>query len=154
MPDDLRLRTWRMLLTAHAAVVSILSAEMEEGFGIPLGWYEVLLYLHEAEGNRLRMSELAESLLLSRSAATRFVDRMQDAGLVRRESDASDGRGTNVVMTPEGSALFGRAAPVHLAGIRRHFTDHLGDAEAAAMLAALGRVVEPSGGDGGDGTPR
>lgn len=141
MPDDLRLDAWRTLLTAHAAVVEVLAAEMEEREGIPLGWYEVLLYLHEAEGGRLRMHELAESLLLSRSAATRFVDRMQHAGLVDREADPQDGRGTFVVMTGPGRDVFARAAPVHLAGIRRLFTDHLTHEEARVMRDALQRVL-------------
>ena len=149
MPDDIRLDAWRTLLTAHAAVIEVLAAEMEEQAGIPLGWYEVLLYLHESGDGRLRMHELADSLLLSRSAATRFVDRMQSKGLVEREADPDDGRGTLVSMTPAGREVFARAAPLHLAGIRRLFTDHLTDDEARVMLEALRRVIGGVGGGSG-----
>lgn len=149
MADDLRLDAWRALLTVHAAVVEVLADEMEAGTGLPLGWYEVLLYLHESDDGRLRMHELAESVLLSRSATTRFVDRMQQAGLVDREADPADGRGTFVVATPEGRKAFARAAPLHLAGIRRMFTDHLTDDEARVMLEALRRVLAGAGGSGG-----
>jgi DNA-binding MarR family transcriptional regulator len=153
MPDDVRLDAWRMLLTAHAATIATLSAEMEEAHGIPLGWYEVLLYLHDAPQRRLRMHELADSLLLSRSAATRFVDRMQEAGLVERDTDPSDRRGTLVAMTRDGRRVFSKAAPTHLAGIRRHFTDHL-DTDEAEVIAGAMRKVLGIPGDVQGGGPR
>ena len=153
MPDDIRLDAWRLLLTAHAAAIATLSKEMEEEHGIPLGWYEVLLYLHDAPQHRLRMHELADSLLLSRSVATRFVDRMQEAGLVERGPDPSDRRGTHVAMTRAGQAVFARAAPTHLAGIRRHFTDHLDDEEAEVIAGAMRKVLGIPG-DGRGGGPR
>jgi DNA-binding MarR family transcriptional regulator len=128
-------------LTAHAETVDVLGAEMQAEFDLPLSWYEVLLYLHESGEGRLRMHELAESLLLSRSAATRFVDRMERAGLVTREICESDRRGAFVVMTDRGRGVFRQAAPFHLAGVRRHFMDHLSDDEATVMAEALRRVV-------------
>jgi DNA-binding MarR family transcriptional regulator len=130
-----------MFLTAHARVVDHLSRELEDHTELPLAWYEVLLYLREAPTGRLRMHELAESLLLSRSAATRFVDRMVDAGLVRRTVCDSDRRGMFVEATELGIAEFRAAAPVHLAGIADHFTDLLTDEEAAVMAKALRRVA-------------
>lgn len=139
--SDPQLRAWRLMLTAHAEVVDILAGELEEATGLPLPWYEVLLYLHESPDGRLRMHTLAESLLLSRSAATRFIDRMETAGLVGRETCATDRRGTFVVMTEAGRDAFDRAAPLHLAGIERHFGRRITDAEAAAMAGAFERVL-------------
>jgi DNA-binding MarR family transcriptional regulator len=139
---SVKMRAWRTFLTAHSAVIEALSKDLESSVGLPLTWYEVLLYLKESDGGRLRMHELAESLLLSRSAATRFVDRMEAAGLVGRESCATDGRGTFVVMTDHGRDVFRRAAPVHLAGIDRYFTGNITIGEAKDMAESLGRVLE------------
>ena len=137
-----KMRAWRTFLTAHAEVIDALGKDLESAVGLPLTWYEVLLYLDESDGGRLRMHELAESLLLSRSAATRFVDRMETAGLVCRESCATDGRGTFVAMTDHGRDVLSRAAPVHLAGIDRYFTGNITVEEANQMAESLGRVID------------
>lgn len=144
MPEGVKLEAWRKLLTAHAEVVGALEREMEDAHDLPLTWYEVLLYLHESPEGRLRMSDLADTLLLSRSAATRFVDRMEHAGLVRREACTTDARGTFVVMTGEGEARFAATAPFHLEGIRRRFAAHVTEDEAEQMIAALDRVLAAS----------
>jgi DNA-binding MarR family transcriptional regulator len=154
MPDaDPRLDAWRQLLTAHAEVVDVLERELREARGLPLSWYDVLLQLHESGEGRMRMHELAESLLLSRSAATRFVDRMQKAGLVTREACKADRRGTFVVMTDEGRAAFRAAAPVHLEGIRRHFSAHLDEEEARILAGVLQRVADAARATGTIGGP-
>ena len=137
-----KMRAWRTFLTAHAAVIDALGKDLESAVGLPLTWYEVLLYLQESEVGRLRMHELAESLLLSRSAATRLVDRMEAADLVSRESCVTDGRGTFVVVTEHGREVFRRAAPVHLAGIDRYFTSNITTDEAGDMAESLRRVLD------------
>ena len=147
MADSDQITAWRLLLTVHSRLIAALSEEMETRCGLSLDWYEVLLYLHEAGGRRLRMHELAESLLLSRSAATRFVDRMEQAGLVCRETCADDRRGTLVALTDAGRAAFAAAAPIHLDGIERRFADLISGEEAAVMSAALRRVAEAAGVD-------
>ena len=91
-PDPERLAVWRLLLETHAAVVDRLSRELEAESDLPLTWYDVLLQLSGAPGGRLRMRDLAEAVLLSRSGLTRLVDRMEAAGLVCREAHPSDGR--------------------------------------------------------------
>jgi DNA-binding MarR family transcriptional regulator len=153
MTDDVELAAWRRLLTVHAELVDALDKDMREAHDLPLTWYEVLLYLHESETGRLRMSELADTLLLSRSAATRFIDRMERAGLVERHPSPEDRRGTTVAMTAKGRRRFGAAAPFHLAGIRSRFTAHLTADEAKGMVVVfdrvLGAVVE-----GGGSSPR
>lgn len=131
-----------MFLTAHARVLDHLGRELEEATELPLTWYEVLLYLREAPEGKLRMHELADSLLLSRSAVTRFIDRMADAGLVQRTVCDSDRRGTFVEATVRGSELFRSAAPVHLEGIAEHFTRFITDDEAAVIADAMARIAE------------
>lgn len=145
--DPLMMRSWRAFLAIHAGLVDALAREMDEALGLPLNWYEVLLILGEAPGRRLRMHELAESLVLSRSAATRFVERMEKAGLVERVRCTADRRGTWVQRTAAGARLFKKAAPVHLRGIERHFARRLSDADAADLTRIMGKLGElPPGG--------
>jgi DNA-binding MarR family transcriptional regulator len=140
-PAERHLAAWRSLLEAHAAVVELLARELEAERGLPLGWYDVLLTLDQAREHRLRMQELAQSVLLSKSGLTRLIDRMEANGLVRREPCPSDRRGAFAVLTPQGRSTFRRAAPVHLRGIQEHFARHLDDQEAATLVAALARVT-------------
>jgi DNA-binding MarR family transcriptional regulator len=119
-----------------------LGAELEQERGLPIGWYEVLLQLENAPDRRLRMGDLADAVLLSRSGLTRVVDRMVDAGLVAREPCASDGRVLYAGLTPEGRATLRRAAPTHLRGIDEHFASVLTDEEVEVMGRALGRVID------------
>ena len=86
----------------HANLIARLDAELERDHGLPLTSYEVLMYLADAEGQRLRMGELADRLLLSRSGITRLVDRLEGQGMIVRERCKSDGRGFNAVLTPAG----------------------------------------------------
>jgi len=140
-PDDGHLAAWRSLLEAHAAVTERLARELKDERGLLLGSYEVLLHLAMAPGGRMRMQDLAQSVLLSKSGLTRLVDRMERDGLVRRERCPSDRRGTFAVLTSKGRTAFRRAAPVHLRGIQEHFAGHLDGAEAEVLHAALARVA-------------
>ena len=130
------------MLNAHAEVVARLSREMKREMGIPLTWYEVLLILHESPNQACRMHELADARLLSRSAATRLVDRMVKAGLVDRTGAESDGRGTTVVMTEAGYALLRKAGQIHLDGIARHFGHAVDDDEAEVIATVMWRIAE------------
>jgi DNA-binding MarR family transcriptional regulator len=130
-----------MFLTANSKLVDRLGSEMLEETDVPLTWYEVLLYLRESPDQRLRMHELADSLLLSRSAATRFIDRMQEAGLVERTTCDDDRRGTYVAMTDRGREAFSRAAPVHLAGIDQHFARLIDAREATVIGEVMERIL-------------
>ncbi len=139
-PDDLHLAAWRSLLEAHAAVTDLLERELEQERGLALSKFEVLLQLADAPDGRMRMLELAESVLLSKSGLSRLIDRMEDAGLVRRERCPSDRRGAFAVITEEGMGILGRAAPVHLRGIQQHFARHLDDEEVRVLAKLLGKV--------------
>jgi DNA-binding MarR family transcriptional regulator len=140
-PDPAQLAAWRLLLEAHATVTELLERELLAERGLPLSRYDVLLNLAEAPGGRLRMQELSASVLLSKSGLSRLVDRMVEAGLVRRERCEDDRRGWFAVLTDQGRSALRRAAPVHLRGIHDHFTSHLEPGEVEAMRSALARVV-------------
>lgn len=133
---------WRAFLTAHARLTDALERELRDTEGLPLTWYDVLVQLSEADDHRLRMQELAARVLLSKSGLTRLIDRMEDAGYVTRYPCQDDRRGTYAQMTEAGYETIKRTAPTHLAGIREHFADVVGDEEADVVAAALTRVVE------------
>ena len=139
-PDELHLAAWRALLEAHAAVTDLLERELEQELGLPLSKFEVLLKLADAPGGRMRMLELADSVLLSKSGLSRLIDRMVESGLVRRERCPSDRRGAFAVITDEGGRVLRRAAPVHLRGIQEHFARHLEDGEVRQLTSLLGKV--------------
>jgi DNA-binding MarR family transcriptional regulator len=133
-PEELA--AWRGFLRVHAALVRQLDQELDAHHGLPLTAYEVLLYLAETTERRLRMSDLASSLLLSQSGATRLVDRLERAGLVSRERCESDGRGLYAVITELGLDRLAEARPTHLAGVRRLFLSRL----SADDRRRLGRI--------------
>jgi DNA-binding MarR family transcriptional regulator len=140
--DPQRLAAWRAFLTAHRHLVDRLTAELDESQGLALAWYDVLVNLHEAPSRRLRMTDLAARVLLSRSGLTRLVDRMAAAGLVDRQQCPTDRRGTFVVLSAAGVARLQHAAPDHLAAVAAHFGDALDDSEAATLATALQRVTD------------
>jgi DNA-binding MarR family transcriptional regulator len=140
-PDPAHLAAWRLLLESHASVTELLEHELVTERGLPLSRYDVLLNLAHAPDGRLRMQELSESVLLSKSGLSRLVDRMVEAGLVRRERCQFDRRGWYAVLTEQGRSALRRAAPIHLRGIQEHFARHLDPEEVRVITAALGRVV-------------
>jgi DNA-binding MarR family transcriptional regulator len=156
VPTGAELAVWRDFLRAHATIAHRLEAELMAEQELPLAWYDVLLQLSEAPGRRLRMTELADRVLLSRSGLTRLVDRLVRDGLVRREPCEDDARGTYSVLTDEGRRRLRVAAPTHLRGIRDHMTRHFAPGELeqlGALLRSLLDAVERSG-DHVHGTPQ
>ena len=134
------LEAWRGFLRAHREVVAHLDEELQRTHDLPLSSYEVLLYLADAGDGRLRMGELAERLLLSRSGLTRLVDRLERRGLVARERCEEDARGLFARITPQGRELFQSARPDHLDGVRRHYLSRLDDADLDNLIAAWRRL--------------
>ena len=134
---------WRAFLTAHAAAVRVLGAELEASEAMPLSWYDVLVQLSEAPARELRMSELADAVLLSRSGLTRLVDRLEREGLVQRRPCLDDARGTLAALTEAGLDRLRAAAPVHLRGVREHFTSRFDADELAVLGELLGRIGVP-----------
>jgi DNA-binding MarR family transcriptional regulator len=135
--DDWRVGVWRSYLRTHTAIVRKLERDLTEQAGMPLAWYDVLLVLAEAPDDRLRMAELAERVLLSRSGLTRLVDRLQAEGLVERQPYPGDARGTYTVLTAAGRARLRAAAPVHLAGIDTYFLRAFSEDQLRTLQALL-----------------
>ncbi len=135
------LAAWKGLLAVHATLVARLDAELERVHDLPLSSYEVLMNLQDADGGRLRMGELAERLLISRSGITRLVDRLVREGLIERERCLDDGRGFFAVLTPAGRTRIEAARPDHLDGVRRHFLTVLEPGELDALAAVWSRVL-------------
>jgi DNA-binding MarR family transcriptional regulator len=142
---DRELAAWKGMLAAHSRLVHELDAELERDHGIPLSSYEVLMNLADADGNRLRMGELADRLLLSRSGISRLADRLEKQGLIERARCDDDGRGYFAKLTEPGRRLVAEARPEHLAGVRRHFLDRLSPDEVDALGAIWNRLNGGSG---------
>ena len=138
---DPRLGAWRAFLRAHARLVRDLERELQAEQGMALTDYDVLVQLSAADERRLRMSELADQLLLSRSGVTRLVDRLVAEGLVERVTCESDRRGQWASLTDSGYERLRRASPTHLRGVAEHFLDRLPPDDLAALERMLGRVV-------------
>ena len=120
------LRAWRAFLNTHAATIERIEQALGDAGLPPLSWYDALWPLYRAPGRKLRMGELSQEVVtLSRSGLTRLVDRLERAGLVRREPATGDRRGTVVTITREGSSALRRMWPVYAAEIRRSFVDPL-----------------------------
>ena len=138
-PSPERLRAWRLYFESALAVTDVLNAELERDAGISLPWYDVLVQLEETPDG-LRMNELAERILYSKSGFTRVVDRMEVAGLVRRVRPEHDRRSILVVLTDKGAVTMEQARRHHRDGIERHFSRHLTDNEIKALTRALEKV--------------
>ena len=119
------LAAWRGLLEVHARVTQELDSQMQAEHGLSLSAYEVLMFLDDAPEHRLRMSEIADRVLLSRSGCTRLVDRLADQGYVTRCADSNDGRGLYAQLTEAGLGKISAARATHRDGIRRFFLNHL-----------------------------
>lgn len=136
-------RAWRGFLGAYSHIIGELDTELGQAEGLPLTSYEVLLHLAGAPGHSLRMAELADRILLSRSGLTRLVDRLARRGLVERRACPSDRRGCSTVLTGEGMTRLRSAAAVHVAGVRRHVTNRLSAQELEAMAALFEKLSQP-----------
>jgi DNA-binding MarR family transcriptional regulator len=139
--DERELRAWRGMLRAHAALTKALDADLDSAHGLPLSSYEVLLYLNDAPDRRMRMRDLAASVILSRSGLTRLADRLEREGLIARESCPSDARGSYAVITAAGTEKLAVARATHLAGVRSLFLQHFSDDELDVLGEAWDRVV-------------
>ena len=140
-PTREQLVAWRAFLECAFALIDILDAELQDERGMTLRWYDVLVQLEEV-GGACRMSELAGRILASKSGLTRVIDRMEEAGLVRRERPPEDRRVILVHMTPEGAAAFEAARAVHRRGIQEHFVQHLDQRDLTALERMFRKVSE------------
>jgi DNA-binding MarR family transcriptional regulator len=132
---------WGSILRVHAALVPRLDQRLQAEVGLSLTWYDVLLELNAAEDRRLRMSELGDRVVLSRTRVSRLVDELVRAGLVRREANPDDGRSAYAVMTSEGRRVFRRAAPIYLWAIEEEFATDVTTAELERLRRTLDSVL-------------
>jgi len=139
--SEAELASWRGFLRVHAALARDLDAELMAGHGLPLSSYEVLLTVADAPDERMRMSEIADSVLLSRSGVTRLVDRLERDGLVERIPCEDDARGQYAVLTERGREAFDAARATHLAGVRRLFLERLECDDLCRMAGYWERLV-------------
>ncbi|MES9538283.1 MarR family transcriptional regulator [Actinomadura sp. NPDC000600] len=137
-PAAAELIVWRTLLRAQARLSHRLQAELLARHDLAPGSYDVLMHLGEAPHGRLRMNDLADRVLMSRSGLTRLVDRMQRDGLVTRQSCASDARGLFAALTPEGRARLAEAAPTYREVVRDHVLSRLDEPD----VRTLGRILD------------
>ena len=151
--DDEQLAVWRAFLNAHARVTRAIGRDLAEA-GLPdLSWYDLLWTLYRQPGRSLRVKELADAVVLSPTAMSRFVDRVEAAGYVRREPDPADRRALQVTLTDEGVELLrqdvARLRPRHRAALRRPPRRRVAARDARrhglTALDALDRVEQPLG---------
>ncbi len=135
-----QLAAWSGFLRGHAQIVRALDTELEREHGLPLTSYDVLIQLSLASDRRLRMFELADAIVLSRSGLTRLVDRLERCGLVERERGEVDPRQIYARLTDRGFEVLADATPTHIAGVKERFLERLSD-EQTEQLASIWPAV-------------
>ena len=140
VPGRRGLEAWRSMLRAHATLMRRLDTDLERETGLALADFDVLAQLAEAHGE-LRMTELADRALISRSGMSRRVARLVGEGLVRRDKAGTDARGVVVALTEAGIGRLAETAPVHVRGISKLFVAQLDDQELAILEHALNKVI-------------
>jgi len=144
-PHDCTLDPWRTLLIAQAVVLDAIEAQLRDEGQLPLAWFEVLARLSSTEGGAVRMQNLADRLVLSRSGVTRLVDRIEAAGLIERASCPSDRRGTFAVLTDAGRRAFTDAHPIVDRAVEEHFARHLDPSETRLLGSILAKLLDAHG---------
>jgi DNA-binding MarR family transcriptional regulator len=140
---DTEMRAWQALLHAYHEVIRTLDRELRDEHDLPLAAYDVLLRLARAPDRALRMTDLAERVMLSPSGLTRLVDRLSAKRLVERRTDPGDGRVALASLTDEGLKQLRRAARTHLRGIREHYTGRLSTAQLRQVASGLETITGP-----------
>jgi DNA-binding MarR family transcriptional regulator len=138
--DDPRITAFGLLHEAHRAVMGAVSTDLARFTDVPTAEFEVLIRLSRSPGERLRLTELARQVRLSTSGLSRLVDRVEAAGLVRREACPSDRRGAFAVLTEKGEAVLTEALPPHLESLGRHVVAPLGQEDLATLEGLLRRL--------------
>lgn len=144
-PRDTRLAPWRAFLLAHARVVRRLDEELRAEHDLTIGEYDALVTIARAPERRIRMRQLADEVILSKSGVTRLIDRLVDDGLVERSACASDARGAEAVLTERGLARLRAASKTHLRGIQEHFLAILDDGDLAVVERTMSTVAQQAG---------
>jgi DNA-binding MarR family transcriptional regulator len=144
-PSDPRIEPWRAFLQAHARITRRLDEELRAAHDLSLAEYDALLTIADAPDRRIRMRQLADRVILSKSGVTRLIDRLVLDGLVERSACPSDARGAEAVLTPAGLDRLRGASRTHLRGIDEHFLAALGPDDANSVLRSMRAVAERAG---------
>ncbi|MEU3186301.1 MarR family transcriptional regulator [Streptomyces sp. NPDC006923] len=134
---------WLGFLCTHLQLLRTLDRKLLDSQRIAMSSYEVLLCLAESPEGRVRMKDIASSLLISRSGLTRIVDDLERQGYVAREKCPTDARGMDAVLTAAGRTAYRRARKVHLTNLRKEFLDKL----SAEQLQSLSEIWKTLGVD-------
>lgn len=140
--SEQHLVAWRTFLKAHATIIDLIERDLVAAKRPPLSTYDVLIELYEAPEHRLRMYELAERVVLSRSGLTRLVDRLEIEGLLTRDRCGTDRRGAYAVITEQGIKALQQTWPIYAKGIAEYFARWLTLEEAQILESALGRILQ------------
>ena len=138
--SDERIVLMGLLTEVDSRLRRSLGSALEEDCGLPLLWFEVLIRIIRSPEGRLRMSEVADQTVHTSGGTTRLVDRIEEAGLVRRVACPSDRRATFVEMTEQGERALGRATEIHLEHLEEELTGRLSAEERQVMITALTRL--------------
>lgn len=139
--DQIYLDAWGSLLRVHSEVVNRIERDLQESEALSLTWFDVLLVLHDAPERKLRMSDLANEIVLSKSALSRSVDRLESLGLIKRERSEEDDRVSYAVLLPKGLEKLRASRPTYRAGIRAHFAQHVSPEELESLDAILTKIA-------------
>jgi DNA-binding MarR family transcriptional regulator len=140
--SEQHLAAWRAFLKAHATIIDLIERDLIAAKRPPLSTYDVLIELYEAPDHRLRMHELAERVVLSRSGLTRLVDRLEAEGLLTRDRSVADRRGAYAVITGQGIEALQQTWPIYAKGISKYFAQWMTQEEAQILESAFERIVE------------
>ena len=132
---------WRRFLTAHVMLIEKIEADLAQAGLPPLGWYDVMFALSEVSEHKLRLHELAQAVLITRSNLSRLLDRLELAGLIQREQCPSDRRGAFAVLTEAGFTMLDRMWLVYGKGIEKYFACHLDPTEVQLLLGILQKLT-------------
>jgi DNA-binding MarR family transcriptional regulator len=141
-PHDIRLVPWRAFLSAHAWVTRRLDDDLRAEHDLSLAEYDALLTIAEAPGRRIRMRQLADRVVLSKSGVTRLIDRLVLDGLVERDTCRTDARGAEAVLTPAGLDRLRRASRTHLRGVEEHFLRAVDGGDLAVIERTMQAVAD------------
>jgi DNA-binding MarR family transcriptional regulator len=125
-----------------AVLPRALDADLQRDQRMSLSEYTTLRMLSEAAGRRMRMSELAQACDMSLSGMTRLAAKLESLGHLERIPCANDARGFNAVLTDAGLTRLQEVWPAHLASVRRHIFDHLGDVDLRRLAGALAKIAD------------
>jgi len=134
------MRAWRAFIDGSQRLLEVLNRELSDAHGLSLADYRILVLLSEANSQAMRMSDLADGIVASRSRLTHQIRRLEAAGIVTRQECVDDKRGVLAILTAEGRRRLEAAAPTHLEGVRKHLIDQLGAAERRTITEVFERA--------------